>query len=376
MSKKKIVSSSPSDQTQDKTEATSAPEIAGRAARQARPAALLALALAIAAIGISVWLWIGQVGVDPEMLAGTDELAEHDSRLAEIERRLVSLFERADGLDARFEELDIDTAGIRQQLDEAARDVRVDVETRVSALEAQLGQAVERLEQATGEQRDVDQALEHRLYLIEASALLRMAQERAELARDFSGAREAYRRASRLLRQADDPRLNRARGLLAEELESLEQVAEPDWLVLSGRLSQIAYGASEWPGAGAGQNGVPAEADDGEGWWRSVRQSLAALVRVQSRDELPVSSEQIDAAREQVRLRLLAAELAVARRDSAELAHHAAHARTVIGHWFDADSAAVGRALEHLQQLGETQAVQLPALGAALAELNRQLEDS
>lgn len=331
----------------------------------------LALVVATVAIAVSIWLWLGRAEIDAGQYVSNDQWEEQQIRFTEVQHRLDTISEQIDLLVERVEELDVDGASARQE-------IRDELDERIGALEARMDQTLDRLEQIGGQQRAVDQALEQRLYMLETAGLLRLAQDRAELMADFDGARAAYRRASRLLREVDDPRLNRARGMLSRELEALEQVVEPDWQGLSARLAQMADGAAGWPDPdeepGTAEQGLAAE--DDSGWWSGVKESLSNLVRVRPRDELPVSPEQVDAAREQLRLRLLSAELAVARRDTAELSHHAAHARMIVRRWFDVDDPSVGRALEQLHQLGETQAAQVPSLGAALAELNRLLEES
>ena len=340
-------------------------------------ATILALIISLFAAGGLIWLWFDRADADPEGLASAEDLAQLHSSLAEHERRFDDLVSAIDDNAGKIEELSSEQADGRQALREQANDNQ-SLNRRVAELEANLAEAVDRLEAATGEQRAVDRDLARRLHLMEAGALLRTGQERAELAGDLAAAREAYRRAYRLLRELDDARTNRARGQVAQELETLEAVAGPDWTAMTAQLSRIASEADEWPAIAKSEEATPiTEADEAEtGWLSRIGATLAGLVRVRPRDTVPVSGEELDSVREQVRLRLAAAELALARRSLDEAVFQVQQASALIERWFEVDDAGVARVLASLSELTETEAAAVPSLGAALAEINRLLEDS
>ncbi len=339
--------------------------------------AVLALIFSCFAMVGLIWLWLDRTDVDPEGLASADDLAELRSDVAANEQRFGDLAVAVDDHAEEIEALGPQLADWRQALREQA-DHNESLDRRVAELEVNLSEAVDRLEAAAGEQRAVDRDLARRLHLMEAAALLRTGQERAELTGDFSAAREAYRRAYRVLQELDDARTNRARGQVAQELEALEAVAGPDWTAMTAQLSQIGSAADEWPAIERSDDRAPdTQVDEAEdGWLARVGSTLTGLVRVRPRDTVSLSAEELDLVREQVRLRLAAAELALARRSLDEAIVQMQQARTLIERWFEVEDSAVARVLASLSELAETEAAALPSLGAALADINRLLEDS
>jgi uncharacterized protein HemX len=128
--------------------------------------------------------------------------------------------------------------------------------------------------------------------------------------------------------------------------------------------------------AGAAAEDTP-EVSDEAGWRERLGQSLGALVRVERRDELGRDEAQFEAAREQVQLRLLAAELALTRRDPTALSGQIDAIVRLIDEWFQADASEVAAARSSLLAL---KAIDLqpsaPELGTALDQLQTRLSDS
>ncbi len=344
----------------------------------AMPVAVLSLVVALAAVAGLAWLWFEGVEVDTDDMASTERvealhqaLGDHDERLDSLQSELAEVREALDSHDT-------DLADLRQSIRSQADDGD-EVTRRLADLEADLSAAVDRLEETADDQRAVDRELARRLFLMEAAALLRSGQERAELAGDYSAARAAYRRAYRLLRDFDDPRGSRARGLIAQELEALEAMSEPDWTSMSARIDRLASSVDEWPAIAVTTTGMASdedEEDEEDGWLGRLGSTLGGLVSVRPRDTVPVTSEELDAVREQVRLRLAAAELAVARRNLDESSRQFRRTSELIERWFDADHSAVARGLSVLDDLAATEPAELPGLGDSLAEIQRLLEDS
>lgn len=339
--------------------------------------AVLALLVSLLAAGGLVWIWLEQAEQEPSDLASTDDLEvlrsaqdEQGLRLDDQGERLTSLSDELDGLAGEL-------ADLRQSQREHSSDTD-DIRRQLADLEAELGEAVSRLEETAGDQRAVDRELARRLYLMEAAALLRGGQERAELAGDHSGARAAYRRAYRLMRDADDPRGSRARGLVAQELEALEDMAEPDWTAMDAQIDRLAASVDQWPAAGATASSMVehGEEEADSRWWSRMTSTLAGLVRVQPRDSIAITAEELDVVREQLRLRLAAVELALARRDLEESSRQLRRVEEVVERWFDTGEASVQRGLAMLADLAAIEPAQLPSMGAALAEIDRLLEDS
>lgn len=340
--------------------------------------ALTAIVLSLAAIALAAWsAWsIQQLTGPAEGNARIDSLEE---RVEEIGSRFRDIDERFEQSDGAVADLDEQMADLRQRLGSVS-DRHEDLEARLSALSDDLEQAVARLQRSAGEQRESDRSLDFRLNLIEASALLRMGLERVDLAGDFESARLAFRQAARRLEETEDSRVNRARRLVAGELEALEAHSGPDWAGIGGRLSRLASESEGWP-ARSGDEARPVAADapdesDEAGWWASLKASMHDLVRIRERDATPVTEEQVDAVREQLRLRLLAAELAAVRGHVGELSRHAGEARDMVDRWFDAQDEAVAAALETLAEIAATDPPTPPRLGEGLEEIQQLLDES
>lgn len=350
-------------------------------ARTSKWPARLALLLALVAIGLWLWQWMQP-----------DQAPDADWALASEQERL------ADRLDSRLEALAADVSALRDELSEreqsgALSEALEQTEAGVRELESglaglerdlerqnrQVVARLEALEDREGEQRQVDRELDRRLLMLEAAALLRFGQERAELAADPGLAAEAYRRAGDLLRQADDPRLGQVRRELARELEALEALEQTDWLQIQSRLERLSAQAPAWP---IRRPDSAAEADAGDdisaeqaGWRQSLRDTFSELVRVRPRNAVLLDDEEIEALRQQIVLRLTAAELAAVRRDAAELGHHVEAAVRLLETHFDGADTGVSEALGLLRTVAvsetETEAL---VLGAALAGLREQLD--
>ncbi len=344
----------------------------------AMPVALLALCVALAAVAGLAWLWLEQQPeIDLDDLASAEYVESLEQARRDQGERLDALRSDFDDIREGLDSHDAELADLRQSTRTQAEDGE-EILRRLDDLEGDLSEAVARLEETAGDQRAVDRELARRLLLMEAAALLRSGQQRAELADDYSGARAAYRRAYRLLREFDDPRASRARGQVAQELEALEAMSEPDWTSMSARIDRLVAGVDDWP-AVAAPDGVVTEQtedDDADGWWARMGSTLAGLVRVQPRDAMPVTAEELDLVREQIRLRLIAADLSIARRNLEEASRQLRFAAELVERWFDTERSAVKRDLEVLAELAATEPAGLPDLGGSLAEIQRLLEDS
>lgn len=347
--------------------------------------AMLALFIALASAGMTAWLWMQNQDVDSDLDPMLAALETHRERGQRLERELEALTrdieaasERIDRVAQRNDGLQADVARLAGAASEASEKAGA-VDARMDSLDEDLRGQMQALWQREGEQREIDRELERRMLLLEATSLLRLGQERIELGGDLNAARQAYRTAARLIQQADDPRLGQVRRLLAGEIDALEAVEEPDWVRLQSRLERIAATVADWPLVqimaedSSPEEGVP-EAD---GWLASTRRALGRLVQVRPRDQLAVSDEQLDTVKEQVRLRLTAAELAISRRDTIELDHHLRAVTRLIERWFDREHELVAAAARVFDRTSGIQADPRPTdLGQALHALLAHLDQS
>lgn len=354
----------------------------GKRAGASRLAVLGVGLLAVAALVLALWPIINEKDAErpvdrlqaqlenaqEQLQTASDERAAMQSELDRIARSLTALDRQLEEISSAVDA----TAGARDALSG-----RLDqFERGLAGLESELGEQLQALWQQEGQIREADRELERFMRLLEAASLLRLGQERAELAADWAGARLAYERAERLLRDVDDPRLGQVRRLLARELADLESLRSPEWERLQARLARLADEAGDWPlRVVNAEVEPPPDETEPAGWRQEAGQALARLVTVRRRDQIELADDAIDGLREQLRLRLLAAELALVRRDLADLGHQLDRGLDLLERWFDTNDADVAQGKSALQALREVSAPSAPTgLGAALAALSGYLD--
>ncbi|MGY6553201.1 MAG: uroporphyrinogen-III C-methyltransferase [Wenzhouxiangella sp.] len=357
---------------------------------------IFALLIALAALGLSGWLAFETVNrADDERgaLAGTSELAALETRLDALATQLAADSERQRSLGERQVETAARLDALRERLDSglaAAERQAVALSERDAERLAVLDRAMDdlagRLQLAVDDwaergdlEREVERDVARQLGMLEAAALLSLGQHRAELMGDLTGARAAYRRAAAQLASIDDARLDRTRQALARELEALEAARPADLNAALARLERLASDSRAWPSQ-LGRDVQPLESErsapgaEDTPWRERVADAARGLVRVQARDELGRTTEQFESARELMQLRLVAAQLALVRRDADGLRLQLWAAEALIDDWFDAGSPEVQRARQALAALAETEtAPAIPEIGEALNLLQRRL---
>lgn len=363
-------------------------------AERSRRPLLIWLALVMALISLLMAVW--QYSASPLLPDGAAEneavgrvnetLSSLDQRLADLEAQMGGVLAAADQTSGTTEALAQRLDALEQQLAQALADLAAaptepspalpEIEMRLESLEQTLDSRQLALQDSEQVLRQASEEADVRLRLLEIVSLLSWAQQRYELAGDVMAARDAYRRADALLRGLDDPRLGQARRQLRRELEALEAVDPPDLTAAAARIAQAAEQVNQWPFR---QRLVDAHNDDkapdGEDWRSAAQASLRQLVRVRPRDEIDLDAATAAMVREQARLRMVTAELALARGDLRLLAQQLEQIDGLIDRWFDGEAPILGRwreTAEDLRSLGD-----MPSaieLGDALLALRGQLE--
>lgn len=365
--------------------------------------AWLALLLAVAALALAAWLAWPALLEDAETAEGQalaalesqlleqaelvtrlrSDLAEHDqasrSRTEEVEQRLdariearfgrVADLERAVGrIEARSEDLPARLDALEQELAGRTQDSR--------ELRERLDAAIRQLDERGDLERQVDRDLRRQIVMLEAAGLLRSGQDLAELAGDHSAALRAFRRARTRLSVLEDARLEQVQRSLAREIEDLAAARAPDLHSALAVLERLGRDSQSWP-LQLEPAPIASPEETPEDWRQRVGTTLRSLVRIQARDELGRTQEAFEAAREQLRLRLLSAELALARRESETLVLQIDAAIALLDEWFRADAEAVRSARAELERMRELPlTTELPALGSALEQLEARLAGS
>lgn len=310
--------------------------------------AAAALLLGAAAAALSAWQWYESAMQRPRF---EQELAR---RLGELD---------ALGREAR-------------DLSAQSRSSLRDVETRLGQLEARI---VETQNQRFALETLYRELLRNRdeLILAEVEQILLIASQQLQLAGNIKAALIALEAADARLAQADRPQLTPLRRVIGQDAERLRKVPLVDVTGMGLKIERLLNAIDSLPLAmEARQASVAAEAaqtDQPADWRRllaELKQDIKQLVRVQRLDTpepVLLAPEQAFFLRENLKLRLLAARLALLSRDGASFRDDLSAATTWIKRHFDARSDAVKTALATLAQLAQTDlAAQPPHIDASL----------
>jgi uroporphyrin-III C-methyltransferase len=305
--------------------------------------AVIGAALALAVLG---WLWWNT-------RAEVIELRE------EVAKRM-----REASADAR------EGRTIAKEAQEAVRDSQ----TRIGALEARLlesqGQqlALEALYQELSRSRDD-------WLLAEIEQTLAIASQQLQLGGNVPAALVALQNADARLARADRPQFLPLRKILARDIERLKAAPTLDVPGMTLRIDQVIAAADHLPLLADGrpqpeEEPQPAEAAGWERAWRSIWDELKNLVRVQRLDALDASllaPESRYFLRENLKLRLLHARLALLQRDESAFRADIKAAHGWLNRYFDPREKSVAAASQTLAQLNAAAvAVELPTIADSL----------
>jgi uroporphyrin-3 C-methyltransferase len=322
---------------------------AASAPRRATPWYLQpALFLALAALALAGWqLWQSRVATQALQV----DLA---SRLAQ------------------FEKSSADTRRDAERLENAVRDLTAKlgaVESRVAETRSQQV-ALEQIYQDLSKSRD-------EAVLTDAEQLVSIASQQLALAGNVKSALAALQGADQRLAKLDRPQLAPVRKALAGDIARLEAVPYVDLSGISARLDALAervgglpLATEERPPAAAPPPEAPVT---GSAWrdflaaaWRDLR-SLVRIQKIESAEPPLLAPEQAYFLREQLRLRLLSARLALLNHDPGLYRRDLGIAQDWLKQYFNVESPAVEAALAEIKDLaGATVSVALPSLEDSL----------
>jgi len=309
--------------------------------------AAFALLLALAAAGFSAWQ-----AYESRRVAAELEL-ELARKLAEIETI---------GSDSR-------------RLSTGARDVARDMEARLGQIEARLvgiqsqRLAMDSLYQELSLSRD-------EWTLAEVEQILLVASQQLQLASNVKAALIALEAADARLARSDRPQLTQLRRVVAEDIERLKASPFVDVTGIGLKLESIIASIDEMPLAIETRPVVVADAGSdstADGWrlmlaevWTDLR-SLVRIERVESPSGPLLAPDQAFFLRENVKLRLLGARLALLARDEIGYKADLAAATEWFARYYDGTATSVTSAVEALDQLAQSDIrIELPNVGASL----------
>lgn len=245
-------------------------------------------------------------------------------------------------------------------LAEQARSAVAEAQVKLGVLEARIAEsqsqqvALEALYQELSRNRD-----EWAFADIEQSLLL--ASQQLAVAGNIKAALIALQAAEARLQRLARPQLVPLRKALARDIERLKAHPYVDSASVSARLEALLAQLERWPLAAAARPRLPAPARAPEGgeslWWRLWRETwaeLKQLVRIErtDRDDVAVlAPPEAYFLRENLRLRLLGARLALLARDQASFRTDVKAAREWLRRYYDTRDSGVASALATLGKL-------------------------
>ncbi|MBN9406672.1 MAG: uroporphyrinogen-III C-methyltransferase [Burkholderiales bacterium] len=255
---------------------------------------------------------------------------------------------------------------------------------RLAALDGRVGDLtayrsqMEELVQSVARNRDANLAAE-------LESALRVAQDQAQLTGSVQPLLAALRSAERRVAASSDPRLAPVARAVAHDLERVKNASITDTAGVLARIDQVLRQVDELPVANAvgrersgttlRERAQPAPVTWWQRWSRSVLDEARDLLRV-SRIERPeasmLSPDQAFFVRENLKLRLQGARLALLARQYEAARADLAAAAASLGTWFDPASRRTQAAATLLQRIrGETHDAALPSVDDTLVALSQ-----
>lgn len=313
------------------------------------------LVVAVAALAVSGWVWLDSRQTLHSM---QEEMAKH---LSEMDNR---------NKEGRI---------LAGQAQEGTREALVKLgvlESKVADSQSQQI-ALEALYQEMSRSRD-------EWALAEVEQTLLTASEQLQLAGNVKAALIALQTADSRLARLDRPQLLPVRKAIAQDIQRLQAVPFVDVPGISLRLDNLAASINDLPLALDHIPSPPAASapknTPQEGFLakiaREVRDDFFHLVRIQ-RMENPaaplLNPSQATYLRENLRLRLLSARLALLQHDESSYRSDLRAVENALNRYFDTKAKATRAALESLKQLSATSVtVALPDLSASLGAVRSQ----
>lgn len=226
--------------------------------------------------------------------------------------------------------------------------------------------------------------------LIEVDRLVTLAAQELQVTGNVAAALAALQSADARLARLERPQLVNLRRAIGRDIERLRAVPAVDLTGIALKLDQIAQGVDAWPllaepAARPARTAEPKAAADTkkggdhavDGFAARLRAWLARefgdLVRIRevdTPDALLLTTAQQQLVRHQLRLRLLAARLALQARNERMFRADLAEAQALLARYFDTKHpAAAGAALQLRQIAQSTLNVELPTINDTLAAL-------
>ncbi|PTB19479.1 fused uroporphyrinogen-III synthase HemD/membrane protein HemX [Trinickia symbiotica] len=301
-----------------------------------------------------------------------------------------ALNRKMDRLDARMaarqQALDTQAAELRLKMDEALASVH-QMSGQFSQLEGKLADA-QTAQQALQKQYDDLARNRDDWTFAEVEQMLSAASEQLQLTGNTQLALAALQSADARLAALASPQALVVRRAIAQDIDKLKSVPSVDLAGLAIKLDDAIARIDSLPLAGeapvvhaAPNTAAPATASSAaageprwKAWWRTISaavgaelRSVVAVRRIDNADAMLASPDQGRFVRDNLKLRLLSARIALLSRDQTTLKSDLQAADAALTRYFDGSAKSTGTVRELLKQVGDGAAsVQAPDINASL----------
>ena len=275
-----------------------------------------------------------------------------------------------------------------RRLAESGKDVNESVLLARNADDAmrQIGERVAHIESQMATSQQQQLALES-LYkdlaqgrdqwtLAEIEQVLLTAAQQLQLAGNVKAAIIALEGADTRLQRLNKPQFTALRRAIASDLANLRAVPSLDEVGASARIEALVAHYASWPLASAqASEAVPAPrsmqaSNFGQEVWSELKH-LVQIRRVDSNEAVLLPPDQAYFLRENLRLRLLSARLALLSQDQAAFRADLSAVSRILERYFNTRDAGVADAIKEVKRLTSLQiATKLPGIDASLAALD------
>jgi uroporphyrin-3 C-methyltransferase len=278
----------------------------------------------------------------------------------------------------RLSELGSEAQQLRTALTQVQAALK-DAQMRVGELEARVADTHEQRVALEEMYRELSRSADDRV-LSEVEQMLVLASQQLQLAGNVRGALAALQAADQRLARAEKLAAAPLRRAITQDMEKLRAVPQVDTAGMALRIDQVIAQADTLPLIIA-ETLPPARVartrtteEQSGSFMRVARdfwEEMKGLVRIrdlETQDAALLTPAQGYFLRENLKLRLLAARMALLARDEAAFREDLKAAQAWIGRWFDAKAKPTTTALATLKQVAETPVnISLPDINASLA---------
>jgi uncharacterized protein HemX len=311
------------------------------------PVALVALLIATLAMAAAAWSWFDS----NESIR--DLKTELGRRLAESGKEVS------------------ETRLLARNADDAMRQVS----EKVAHIESQMATSQQQQLSLEALYKDLSQGRDQ-WTLAEIEQVLLTAAQQLQLAGNVKAAIIALEGADTRLQRLDKPQFTALRRAIATDLTNLRSVPSLDEVGVSARIEALVARHASWPLASAQvSEAAPVPrvggraTDIGQELWAELKR-LAQIRRIDGNEAVLLPPEQAYFLRENLRLRLLSARLALLSQDQAAFQTDLHAVSVLLNRYYNTRDAGVATALKEIKRLSGLQIAQkLPGIDTSLAAL-------